>query len=154
MAQTLNGKRDHHDGSDYLAASREGRGLCLKVNDKAGTNAADTVLTDAGLLYAIPTGEQAVLTCFYLYLSTASDWVWCELGYTANADGSGTFTALTPKFRVDTGAAREGASPSVTGLNPPIIVKDTTAGAVTARVRTNDAGATFTLALNGWHERY
>ena len=152
MVETLNGRPRNID--DSLVASREGRGLCLKVNDKSGTNAADTVLTDAGFLYAIPTGERAVITCFYVHLSTVSDWVWFEIGYTANADGSGAFTALTPKLRVDTGVAADGQAPTVTQLSPPIIVKDTTGGALTAQVRTNDAGATFTLAFNGWHERY
>jgi len=146
----LDGKPQY---DSYLAAARGGDGVCLKVNDKAGVNGADTVLTDAGFLYAIPTGEHVVITCFYLYLSTVSDWVWAEFGYTANADGSGTFTALTPKFRIDTGAANAGNSPSLTTVNPPMVIKSTTGGAFTARVRTNDAGATFTLACNGWHER-
>ena len=135
-----------------LEMARAGRGLCLKVNDKSGVNAADTVLTDAGFLYAIPAGERVVITCFYMVLTTASDWVWAKIGYTANADGSGAFTAVTPKFYMDTGATPYPQSPHVTQVSPPIVIPATTGGALTAQVRTNDAGATFTLAMNGWHE--
>ncbi|RLC82298.1 MAG: hypothetical protein DRJ03_19230 [Chloroflexi bacterium] len=135
-----------------LDAAREGRAICLKVNEKTGID-SETVLTDSTLLKPIPHGERLVITCFYMYLNTVSDWVTMETVTTANEDGSGTITALSPKFRIDTGNTRSGNSPSLVVFNPPIVIARTdTARAFTARVQGNDADASLTLGFNGWLE--
>ena len=151
MPQMINGRYLDDIG---LEMSRAGKALCRKVNGKDTLNAGVT-LTDAGFLYAIPAGERVVITCFYFHLTTLSDSMTAAIGYTPNADGSGAFVAVTPEFGIETGAASTGSSPHVTPIWPPIVLAYS-AGvceALTAHVTTNDAGATVTLAMNGWHER-
>ena len=138
-----------------LIAARAGLGFCRQVNDKSGINAAATVLTDAGLLYATETGKRDIIMCFYAHINTVSDWLEFEIGYTVGADGTGTFTPITPKFRLETGATPTSQTPAVTHFyDIPLIVKDTDGGAWTARAQTNDAGAAITLGFNGWREKY
>ena len=135
-----------------LAAARAGTAFCRKVNGKAGINAAPTVLTDAGLLMPTVAGYRDIITCLYAYLSTFTDSCEFEIGYTANADGTGAFTAITMMFGLDTGAASSVPSPSLTPLDPPIVVTPAMGGAWTIRAQTNDAGATVTFGLNGFRE--
>ena len=139
---------------DYgaIKAAREGRGFCQKLNKKTGINAAVTVLTDAGLLRTTAAGYRDVIPCFYVNVNTDSDWVEFEIGYTVNADGSGTFTPLTSLFRVESGPSRVGTPPSVTNFPVPIIIDNDDGGAWTVRAQTNDAGASVTFGINGWRE--
>jgi hypothetical protein len=134
-----------------LDASREGRAFCRKVNAKTNIDTA-TVLTDAGFLLALEHGKRYIVRGFYMHLGTVSDWATAEIGMAQNADGSGTFTALSPLFRIDTGAAASGADPHQTTIEPPLCVTQADGGALTARVQGNDAAASLTLALNGWEE--
>ena len=133
-----------------LDAAREGRTFCGKVNAKVSID-SETVLTDSGFIQAIPTGKRLVMTCFYMYLSTASDWVTAEFVTTANADGSGVITVLTPKFRIDTGATVALSTPTLVHFDPPLVVS-LDGGALTAQVQGNDAAAALTLGMNGWEE--
>ena len=64
----------------------------------------------------------------------------------------GTFTALSPMFRIDTGAAATGMDPHQATIDPPLAVTRAHGHALTARVQGNDAAAALTLALNGWYE--
>jgi len=134
-----------------LDASRDGRAFCLKVNDKT---AIDTlgVLTDSGFLKAIEHGKRLVVASFHMALSTVSDWVTVEIGVTENEDGSGVFTALSPKFRMDTGEALAQIAPHQAAIEPPLAVTRDDGHALTARVQGNDSSAALTLALNGWEE--
>jgi hypothetical protein len=134
-----------------LDAAREGRAFCRKVNAKTGIDTA-AALTDAGFLLPLEHGKRYVVRGFYMHLSTVSDWVTAEIGVTQNADGSGTFTALGPLFRIDTGAALASADPHQTSIDPPLVVTVADGGALSARVQGNDAGAALTFALNGWEE--
>ena len=134
-----------------LEAAREGRGFCRKVNAKTAINAL-TVLTDAGFLLPIADGKRYIVKGFYMNLGTLSDWVTAEIGVTENADGSGTFTALSPMFRIDSGAAATGMDPHQATIDPPLAVTRAHGHALTARVQGNDAAAALTLALNGWYE--
>jgi len=142
-------------GDAELHAARKGWTFCRKVNDKSGINAAATVLTDAGLLRATAEGYIDHITCFYVHLSTDEDWCEFEIGVTENADGSGDFTAFTPKFRVQAGADRfsTGVAADMVPFHPPITIRASDGGAWTIRAQTNDAGATITFGLNGWRER-
>ena len=135
-----------------LAAARDGRAFCQKLNDKTGINAAATVLTDAGLLKATTAGSRDVLTCMYAHLSTNSDTCAFEIVTTAAADGSGTVTVLTPLLRIETGAANDSPTPGVLGFDPPIVITPAMGGAWTIRAQTNDAGASVTFGVNGWRE--
>lgn len=141
------GYEARYSNAPYLDAARAGLSGCGKVNDKASLNAG-VVLTDAGFLTVIPDGYRIVVPCVYIHLSTPSDEVAVEFGYTENANGSGTFTPMTPKLQIETGAANVASSPQQTRLIVPLIVDSDTGGALTARVTTNDAGATVTVAFN------
>lgn len=76
-----------------------------------------------------------------------------ELVTTANEDGSGAVTVLTPKFRQETGNSRQEQNPTLIHLDPPLCIKRTaTAHAFTAQVDGNDSGTSLTLGINGWTE--
>lgn len=134
-----------------LDAAREGRAFCLKVNAKTGIN-SETVLTDSTLLKAIPVGKRLVIMCFYMNLGTDSDWVTMEMVVTANEDGSGAITVLSPKFRIDTGTPTSGILPGLVHLDPPLVVRRSDGHAFSAQVLGNDAAAALTLGFNGWIE--
>ena len=135
-----------------LTASREGRAFCSKLNKKTGINAAATVLTDAGMLKATVAGYRDVVTCFYSHLNTDTDWCEFELVVTANADGSGDVTALSPLFRIESPANKEQEDASLTQVYPPLVVTPAMGGAWTIRAQTNDADASVTFGVNGWRE--
>ena len=142
---------EHHP-STGLYMARQGNTICLKGNDK-DTLSAGVVQTTAGEFSAIPENQAAVITCYYLHLSTVSDYVELELGQAANADGTGDFVALTPKFRIDTGDKKTGAQPSVTRFDPPIYIEySATAKSVVVKLTANDDDATATFGVNGWLE--
>jgi hypothetical protein len=135
-----------------LDAARDGRTVCGFVNAKTGID-TEAVLTDAAFIHALASDERLVVTCFHMHINTASDWVTAEFGVTENADGSGAFTALTLKFRVESGAAAVGAEPALVHFDPPIALTTATGQrAFTARVQGNDAAASLTLGYNGWTE--
>jgi hypothetical protein len=139
--------------SAELTASRLGLAGCAKLNAKTGINAASAVLTDTGFLVAIPAGKRIVITCFYVHLNTPSDWLDFELVYTAAANGTGDVVALSPRMRIETGAANAADAPTVTQLHPPaVIAYSDTSKAVSMRVQTNDSGASATLGMNYWLE--
>jgi len=139
------------DPNPSLNAARDGRSFCGWVNAKTALS-SEAVLTDSTFIQEIPIGKRLVLNCFYMYVSTASDWATMELVTTGNADGSGTITVKTGQFRLDTGAAVAMTSPNLTRLDPPLVVTSNDGGALTAQVLTNDADAALTLMLYGWEE--
>ena len=139
------------DPNPGLSAAREGRAFCGWVNAKTGI-ATEAVLTDSTFIQAVPIGKRLVMTCFYMYCSTASDWVTAEFCTTANADGSGVITVKSPEFRIDTGATVALSTPTLVHLDPPLIVTTDDGLALTAQVQGNDAGAALTLGIHGWEE--
>jgi hypothetical protein len=88
-----------------------------------------------------------------MHLDTASDWATMELVVTANANGSGTVTALSPMFRIDTGNAADGQSPALIEIHPPLYLTQSHGLAFSVRAQTNDAAAALTVGCNGWTER-
>ena len=135
-----------------LMAARKGWAGLSKVNEKSSIN-AETVLTDVGFLVAIPSGKQLALTGTYSHINTASDYVDYEFGTTTNADGSGTFTVLSPKFRIESPAVNQASKPGVMPLPCAMIIKySATAKAFTFRVKANDAGCTVTFGFEYWLE--
>ena len=139
------------DPNPGLSAAREGRTWCGWVNAKTGID-TEAVLTDSTFIQEIPVGKRLVTTCFYMYVSTASDWATAKFVTTANADGSGAITVKTVTFRIDTGAAVALSTPSMVTLDPPLIVTSADGGALTAQVQGNDAAAALTLGFHGWEE--
>lgn len=139
------------DPNPGLSAAREGRTFCGYVNAKTGI-AAETVLTDSTLIQEIPTGKRLVMTCFYMYVSTASDWATANFVTTTNADGTGPITVQTVTFRIDTGAAVALSTPSMVTFDPPLVVTSDDGGALTVQVQGNDAAAALTLGFHGWEE--
>ena len=137
--------------SAELVAARAGRAFCRKLNKKTNL-ATQTVLTDAGLLQTTATGFRDVITCLYAHINTDTDWLELEIGYTANADGSGTFTALTPLFRLESPTNNDAAAIKLTQLHPPIVIDSDDGGAWTIRAQTNDNSTSVTLGANGWRE--
>lgn len=134
-----------------LDAAREGRSFCGYVNAKTGID-TEAVLTDATFLKKLEAGKRFVMTQFYMYLSTASDWVTVQWVQTENEDGTGEVTVLSPKLRIDTGAALAQTSPTMVHVNPPVVVSNEDGRAFSARVQGNDAAAALTLSFHGWEE--
>ena len=86
-------------------------------------------------------------------LSTLSDSVTFELGYTDAANGAGTFTPATCEYHLGTGAANSGIVPPYFVMDPPLrITYAMGARSITMRVEANDSGATITAAYHGWVE--
>jgi hypothetical protein len=135
-----------------LAAARAGTAFCRKVNEKDGIHAAATVLTDAGLIQTTATGYRDVITCFYSHLNTDTDNCEFEIVVTANADGSGAVTSLTPLFRIESPTNNQQGDVTIAQLYPPIVITSAMGGAWTIRAQTNDAGASVTFGINGWRE--
>ena len=152
IASVQDNRRYDHSPHTGLYMARMGSTVCLKGNDK-DTLSAGVVQTTAGEFSAIPEGSAIVLTCFYMHLSTASDWVTMEIGYTSAADGTGDFVAATPKFRIDTGDKKTGTAPSMVAFDPPMHISySVTSKAVAVKLTTNDDSATVTFGVNGWLE--
>lgn len=135
-----------------LTASREGRSFCRKVNAKTGIHAAATVLTDAGLIQTTAAGYRDVICGMYSHLNTPSDWCEYEIVVTANADGTGAVTALSPMFRIESPAVNDANSAHQETIYPPLVITPAMGGAWTVRAQTNDAGCSVTFAFNGWRE--
>ena len=146
-------KRSVDYGTEELYMARLGAAFNCKGADLATLNAG-VVPVAAGNIKAIPEGEAAVVVGFMLYLSTASDWVRMVIGVTAEADGSGAFTELSPHLPVDTGASISGRPASFIKLPMPIYIKYSMGKAVAVKLTTNDVGATICFALAGWLEEY
>jgi hypothetical protein len=134
-----------------LDAAREGRTINGYVNAKTGIDTAAT-LKDATFLTVIPIGKRIVVTCFYMYLSTVSDWATVTWGVTENSDGTGTYTGYTVQFREDTGAALAELQPALIHFDPPLAFTRDHGQAFTAYVQGNDAAAALTLGYAGWLE--
>ena len=134
-----------------LDAAREGRTFCLRVYAKTGID-SETVLTDSTLLKVVPIDQRLVISCVYLNLTTASDWATCELVVTANEDGSGEVTVLSPKYYIATGAAGPTRAFDIPCLGVPIVITRSDGHAITARVQGSDAAAALSIGLSGWTE--
>ena len=135
-----------------LNAARKGWAGRGKLNEKDAIN-SEIVLNDAGFLTVIPSGKQIVVYAFYCHINTASDHVDFELGVTAVADGTGTFTAMSPKFRIETPTSNQAGKPGLTVMPIPMLAKySATAKAFTFRVKANDAGAVCTFGYLYWLE--
>lgn len=117
------------------------------------------MLTDApaggqpGIYYNIPAGGVLMVTQYRGALTTLSDTLLFELGYTDAANGGGNFTPVTCQYNVKTGAANSGIEPPYFVIDPPLrIAYSMGARSVTFRAQTNDAGATADFAWHGWTE--
>lgn len=131
-------------------------GICRWINDKV-PGATEVVLTDAaagdqpGIYYNLQEGEIVVITQMCIELTTPSDDVVYELGYTDAVAGGGTFQPITPKRVYSTGANNQGFEGIEFTIIPPEPVRYTDgARSITFRVDCNDAGTTITPAWHGY----
>lgn len=121
--------------------------------------AAQTVLTNGpagdqpGIYYNIPSGERVLVRTLCVGVITASDSCYFEFGHTDAVNGGGTFTPISPRFYVRTGAAPTGRSTYDKPMSPPPCIKYSSgARSITLRVEANDANCQVSIAWNGWHE--
>jgi len=130
--------------------------VCRWVNDVV-PGAAQTVLTNGpagvqpGVYYNLRAGEIVMVTLICMELTTTSDTVNFELGYTDAINGGGTFRPLTPERILRTGAAFVSFDGIEFQLDPPLPIRyDAGARSITFRVNCNDAGATITPSWHGF----
>ncbi|NIQ87686.1 MAG: hypothetical protein GWN58_52755 [Anaerolineae bacterium] len=106
-----------------------------------------------GIYYNLSSGDAVYITQYRGSLTTNSDTLAYELGYTDAANGGGTFTPVTCEYHIGTGAANSGIIPQYFVLDPPLrITYSMGARSITFRATTNDAAATCTFAYHGWVE--
>ena len=84
----------------------EKRGVHKWVNDKVVGSTDATVLTDATLYYNLVAGEIVLIYAFEYGVTTNADICHFEVGYTTEAAGAGTFTALMGHYEFSTPAAK------------------------------------------------
>jgi hypothetical protein len=138
------------DGTEAVRLQGEVIGV---VNNKTGIG-TDTILTDATLVYDVRLGERVMITQINYGLSTISDSMHCELGFTDQAGGAGSFTALTSYRHIVTGAAIAGFTDNKEAFTPPRRASYSEgARSVTFRVTANDVAAAITLEWSGWIEK-
>ena len=138
--------------NDGLLATREGRTVCKWANDIT-PGADQTVLTDANLVYNLPEGKRFIIIQICMELTTASDTVEFELGFTDQINGAGTFTPVTPERILKTGSTSNGFDGITFYVVPPGVIRYSDgARSITFRVDCNDASATITPTFHGWIE--
>jgi hypothetical protein len=127
--------------------------FCKWVNDKV-PGAAETILTDAGLVLNLVAGRVYKISQICMELTTASDEVVFELGYTDEPNGAGTFTPVGPKEVYATGVGFTGFSGVTLTYTPaiPFVYEENVKESVTLRVDCNDAGATITPGFHGYYK--
>lgn len=134
---------------DAIHAARMDAVVCGWLNNQVNLNAL-TVINNIDLYYNLVPGTRVVVLMICAGLSTNSDNVIFQLGYTNQQNASGGFTPAMPYKRYATGAAASGKLDYE--LIPPIpIVIRYSSGArcITMRVQANDAAASVDLAWQG-----
>jgi hypothetical protein len=137
---------------DSIAAVREGAEVIGWVNEKTGIGVGD-VLTDDTLVYNLRANEDVMITHLVYSLTTLSDSMHVELGYTDQPDGAGLFYPLTAHYHLATGGAIAGFTDQHRAFNLPRRVSYRLgARSITCRVTANDVDAEITLEWGGWIE--
>jgi hypothetical protein len=139
--------------NDCVEAARQGCTIVGVVNDKAGIG-ANTILTDASLVYNVRQGERVMIATMTYALATINDAVHIEVGYTDQPNGAGSFTSLTAHRHITTGGAIAGFSTQAEVFACPRVASYRMgARSVTFRVTANDALAEVGLEWTGWIEK-
>lgn len=137
-----------------LRRARVGDAFFIELDEGTGYDTL-TVITDVGFIHVIPENKATVIKSVYLHMMTPSDEAHVQMGYTENADGTGTFTPLDGNMHLETPAAVVNmGTPAPLYLDPPIYVKDTQGKAITCRIIANDAAAEISVCCRGWDEAY
>lgn len=132
-------------------AAMDNRSLHKWVNDKTPGTTEALVLTDSTLVYNVSAGERVMITGFDYTLDTASDNCGFELGYTDEADGAGTFTALTGHHHLTTGTNKSYRGEEHDSPVPPLVADGFNgARSITFRVEANDTNATISCGWDGF----
>lgn len=115
--------------------------------------AVPVVLTDAGLVYNIPRGQQVIVRQAHFGLVTTNDDCTFAIGYTDQPDGAGTFTPIVQSCEKVTGAANAGRICDDIIYRPPIRVRYCDgARSITFLVSANDASCKISCGWAGWWE--
>lgn len=139
--------------NDCVEAVRQGCYAIGIVNDKTGIG-ANTILTDATLIYNVGRGQRVMVNSIAYGLLTVSDSMHIELGFTSAANGAGSFTPITAHREVVTGAAIAGFTMNHEVWCPARVVSYAEgARSITFRVTANDTNAEVTLEWSGWIEK-
>ena len=137
-----------------VKALRENRVQRGALSDVINVNAL-TVLTGGGFVYNLQLGEVLYVTQVFYELTTPSDTLRVEFGYTDAANGLGTFYSITPVVRMATPAALDiSRMPSWELLLPPlkVVYQENVCMSFTAQVQTNDAAARMSIGWHGWKD--
>jgi len=151
----------HHSNIVYeqaqggLFAARQGTALHKWDNGWKPGATGNVVGTDAGLIYNLDRDEQVIITSWYYGMNTFDDCCQFQLGYTDQADGAGTFTAVLGARAVDSDTTYSfGCRSTVEHLNPPIRVRYSDgARCITIQINVNDTLATVDVGWAGILEK-
>lgn len=106
-----------------------------------------------GIYYNLRENEMVFISQYRCGLTTLSDSVVFELGFTNAINGGGTFRPATCEYHLATGAVVNGIVPPYFVIDPPLCLRYSQGvRSITMRVQANDAGATITVAYHGWVE--
>ena len=141
-----------HMQDQALRAAREGRSFIITAMG-VDTLSGGVVQTAAGAFKAIPEGQAAVIRGFMIHLHTLDDQLTMEIGYTANADGTGDFVATSPELHTENGDKKTGSVPAFMKLPVPMYLKySATCKAVAVKLTANDDAAEAGFGVAGWIE--
>lgn len=136
-----------------LVATRDGRGLSKWLCEKDGLGAAYAVLTDAGIVYNVPEGQQVIINKICYGLRTASDDMGVYLVSCDAVDGGGNATIESHCYVLRTGAAAEGREQYGEQIHPPHCFKYSDGiRSISVAAKANDAAAKIMVAWHGWYE--
>jgi len=152
MALEINNPESSAGNFDPLLYAREGKAFVIKGDNK-DTLSAGVVQTGAGTFKPIPEGYACVVRGFMIHLHTISDTLAMVIGYTAAADGTGTFVEVSPRLHIETGDKFTGSVPAFIELPVPMYLKySATCKALAVQLTANDDSAEATFGVSGWLE--
>jgi len=141
-----------HLSNDAAEHARQGAQVIGWVNDKTGIG-TNTILTDATLVYNVRSNERIFIVEIAYGLTTTSDQVHVEAGYTSQPNGGGSFTPLCAHRHITTGQSIAGFLDREEEFSMPRVCSYSQgARSITFRVTANDTDAAVTVEWAGWIE--
>jgi hypothetical protein len=139
--------------NDGAEAARRGCQVIGFTNDLSGIG-ANTIITNANVVYNLRVGERVMVASMAYGLTTVSDSIAVELGFTDAANGAGSFTPITGHREVVSGAAIAGFVSQRECFHMPRAVSYSEgARSITFRITANDAQAQVSIEWAGWIEK-
>jgi len=119
-------------------------------NDHTCTGALE-VIADALVYHDITVGATVYITSIDVEVLTANKDCYFELGYTSAVGAGGAFTALTPFYFLDRGAASSaGTLQHRIWTMPRKVTQDAAHRCITYRIQGADASTHVLMAWKGW----